>query len=363
MTCIGCHKSVTTGNAAQLAAKPTAGWVFDTAPERDWKRNILRLHDQKHLGTPVYMAAIATQKYDVRGLLATADGGRPILCAGCHSSNALAGFGVAGVTPLTTALHTRHSTVIDPVLGVALNVDKTRTACYHCHPGSKTQCLRGAMANVVDSNGNVAISCQSCHGTMAAVGKAGRVGWLQEPNCQSCHHDGLRETNSLDPGGNLRVVGDQRFATVANQPATGFSLFRFSAGHGGLQCEACHGSTHAEYPSLQPNDNVQSIALQGYPGTVTECKSCHASVPNTSNGGPHGMHTIGAAWVGEHSHSAEGSGVQSCAYCHGADFRGSPLSEIKIAKSFRAKEGGNLTFAARHMMNCYDCHNGPGGGG
>ncbi len=360
MTCKGCHTSTSTGNAAQTAAKPKAGWVFDATPEKDWKRNVLRLHDEKHLGTAAYTSAIATKGYDTRGLAATADAGRPILCAACHASNALPGTGVTGLTPLTTALHAKHAKVIDPAKNLPLDSVDNRSACYQCHPGSETKCLRGAMSNVVDASGNEAVSCQSCHGKMTDVGKPGRVGWLQQPNCQSCHHDGKRETTALDSVGILRVVGDQRFATNPNKPATGFSLFRFSKGHGGLQCEACHGATHAEYPSVEANDNVQSIALQGYAGTVTECKVCHASVPNTTTGGPHGMHTIGDAWVSSHKDVAERSGSQACAYCHGADYRGSGLSQIKVAKTFRV-EGSNKAFAAGHKIGCYDCHNGPNG--
>lgn len=361
MTCKGCHSSASTGNSAQMAAKPKTGWVFDPTPEKDWKRNVLRLHDEKHLGSTAYTGAINTLQYDARGLAATADTGRPILCAACHASNALPGTGVGGVSPLTAALHTKHAKVTDPLKGLQLDAVGNRTACYECHPGSDTKCLRGAMSNVVDANGNEAVSCQSCHGKMTDVGKPGRVGWLQQPNCQSCHHDSKRETSALDSVGILRVVGDQRFATNPNKPGTGFSLFRFSKGHGGLQCEACHGATHAEYPSVEANDNVQSIALQGYAGTVTECKTCHASVPNTTSGGPHGMHTIGDAWVKEHHDVAKGSTArQSCAYCHGADFRGSPLSEIKVAKTFR-QEHGSKSFAAGHKVGCYDCHNGPSG--
>ena len=59
--------------------------------------------------------------------------------------------------------------------------------------------------------------------------------------------------------GKLKQPTDARFATNPNVPAPGFNLYRFSKGHGGLQCEACHGSTHAEYTSSHDGDNVQSI--------------------------------------------------------------------------------------------------------
>ena len=126
-----------------------------------------------------------------------------------------------------------------------------------------------------------------------------------------------------------------------------------------MQCESCHGATHAEYPSSHVNDNLQSIALQGYAGTVRECTVCHSTVPMTANGGPHGMHTIGSTWVSQHGDMVGSSGgAASCAACHGADYRGSPLSQMKVARTFTV-EGGIHSFAVGQKVGCYDCHNGP----
>jgi len=69
-----------------------------------------------------------------------------------------------------------------------LNDAQNRNACYTCHPRATTQCLRGAMGNAKNSDGSNKMQCQSCHGTMSAVGSSTRDGWLDEPNCQSCHH-------------------------------------------------------------------------------------------------------------------------------------------------------------------------------
>lgn len=361
MTCRSCHASVAQGNAAQLAARPKAGWVGDPDPEKDWKRNILRLHDEKRLASsPAFAQALASAGYDARGLETTASLGRPILCATCHASNALPGTGVAGIPALTAAMHTGHAKVVDPVQALPLQDIGNRTACYLCHPGSATKCLRGAMGNAVDAGGNATMGCQSCHGSMAAVGHPARVGWLEQPTCQSCHHDGKRELTALDATGKVRAPADTRFATNANRPALGFSLYRFSAGHGGLQCESCHGATHAEYPSSHDNDNLLSLDLQGHAGTVAECTTCHATVPNTVTGGPHGMHTVGEWWVSEHGDRAEGSRGSACAACHGADFRGSPLSRVTAARSFRV-EGRSRNYTAGQTVGCYDCHNGPRG--
>ena len=152
-----------------------------------------------------------------------------------------------------------------------------------------------------------------------------------------------------------------RFATNPNTPASGVSLYRFSKGHGNLQCEACHGATHAIYPSSHANDNVQSLDLQGHVGTIAECSVCHATVPTTTTGGPHGMHTVGQAWVSRHGGVAE-NGASACTVCHGSDYRGGFLSKTSMARSFSA-DGRARTYSAGQQVGCYDCHNGPRGGG
>jgi hypothetical protein len=360
ITCAGCHASraLTETNTARVAAKPARGWVNDANAELDWKKNILLLHDEKQAGNAKYVAALAAKGLPA-GLYASALSGTPSLCAGCHASNALPGSGLAGVPALTSALHSDHGKVIDPATMLSLDSATNRSACYQCHPGSVTKCLRGAMGNAVDASGNATMGCQSCHGNMSKVGAPARVGWLEQPNCQACHFDGKRTLSAVDASGNLVKPADKRFATTPNAPAAGFSLFRFSKGHGGMQCEACHGATHAEYPSSHANDNLESIALQGYAGTVRECTVCHATPPMTATGGPHGMHTIGAAWVRGHGDRVgSAGGAAACAYCHGSDYRGSPLSQVKVARSY-STEHGNRAFAAGQNVGCYDCHNGP----
>jgi hypothetical protein len=69
------------------------------------------------------------------------------------------------------------------------------------------------------------------------------------------------------------------------------------------------------------------------------------------------MHTIGQGWVNAHHDLVHNP--TPCAYCHGTDYRGSFLSELKRQKTFKLEDHGTKTFPAGHMMNCYDCHNGP----
>jgi hypothetical protein len=356
MDCKACHAS---GSSA--AAMPPAGWVNDPNPDRDYRLNILRLHDA--LQDPAtYPSILSSNGFNPQGLYAgVVANGQPALCAKCHESEALQGSGYGNLPPLTAAIHSLHAFVTDPTTGTTLDSAVNRTACYRCHPGTSTKCLRGAMGSAVAGDGTMEMQCQSCHGNMSAVGSSTRVGWFQEPNCQSCHtgtatrNSGqIRYTSSFDSTGKVRAAVDQTFATTPNTPASGLSLFRFSVGHGGLQCEACHGSTHAEFPASEPNDNIRNIQLQGHVGPMVECSSCHATVPSTSNGGPHGMHPVGSSWVSSHDNYA-GS---ACQACHGTDYRGTVLSEMQAD---RTVNGRSLFRGA--IVSCYICHNGPGGSG
>ncbi len=123
-----------------------------------------------------------------------------------------------------------------------------------CHPGYQTKCLRGTMAAA-------GLTCQDCHGSMRDVGNPARRPWTDLPRCGNCHASQYAE----NPG----------------------QLYRNSKGHGGLYCEACHGSPHAILPSTEANDNIQNIGLQGSPGVLRDCTVCHNPVP--AGPGPHGV--------------------------------------------------------------------------
>ena len=360
MSCKACHAS---GSVA--AAEPPSGWANDPDVERDYRANVLRLHDDRHLGEPAFQQALETGGYLAGGLLATANAGTPILCARCHASNALPGTGQPGLSPLTAAVHTLHAGVVDPTNGQTLEAATNRSACYRCHPGSTTKCLRGAMGKAVGADGAMSIQCQACHGAMSRVGAADRVGWLEQPACQSCHtgtatHNNgeIRYASAFDAGGDWRVAVDATFATNPGVPAPGFDLYRFSFGHGGLACEACHGSTHAEYPASHRNDNLQSQALQGHAGVLAECAACHTqSAPAAGLGGPHGLHPIGQAWIQGHQGVAE-SQPAACRACHGADSRGTVLS-LSQADWTASTDFGAKHFWRGFRISCYACHDGP----
>jgi hypothetical protein len=355
MDCRTCH-----GSGASIAARPGAGWVFDPVSERDYRLNVLRLHDERQAGNATYLAALAARGLPKGLYRSVTEDRKPALCATCHASEALAGSGYPGIAPLTRSMHAYHAHVTDPSDALTLGSSDNRTACYRCHPGSATRCLRGAMGNAVAADGTMAIQCQNCHGGMAAVGASTRTGWLNEPTCQQCHtgtatsnNGQIRFASVFEPSGAARVAVNQTFAT-----STG--LYRFSAGHGGLQCAACHGSTHAEYPASHANDNLQSVALQGHVGTLAECNACHtASVPMTPGRGPHGMHAVGQAWLEAHEDALETVGLAQCATCHGADFRGTELSRMFNARTLSLDDMGSRSFFRGQQVGCYTCHRGP----
>ena len=364
MDCRACHAS-TSGTAA----RPAGGWVNNSNPKIDYRLNILRLHDEKHAGDPQYAAALAAKNYRAEGLYATATNGTAVLCATCHSSEAL-GTPSFGTTPsLTQSMHSLHANVINPTNGLVMDASTNRTACYQCHPGSATKCLRGAMGSAVAKDGSMEMQCQSCHGQMSTVGASTRTGWLDEPNCQGCHtgtavvNGGqIRFTSVFDAPGHMRTSGTNTFATTPDAPLAGKSLYRFSTGHGGLLCSACHGSTHAEFPSAGRNDNMQSQQVQGHAGVISDCTACHAQ-PNTVTGGPHGMHPVGQAFVDRHPDIVSSAGTAQCKACHGTDYKGTVLSRTKGDRALTSKFWtGTRTFYRGFQVSCYTCHNSPTSG-
>jgi len=348
MSCSVCHAS-----NSDHYAKPKEGWVNHPDPSKDTKLNILRKHDER-FDISSYLSQLALKGYNYKSTLeATANALTPVLCDACHASNALAEGGLPRINPLTQDMHTLHGPQIYLKTGKTLdNASTPFESCYLCHPGIQTKCQRGAMSTV---------ACFSCHGNLTYVGQATRKGWLTEPACQMCHQDSLRYTTTFDLPGHWRASTDQTFATNQNVPSPSFELYRYSKGHGTIYCSSCHGSQHAEFPTSQVNDNVYSTNLQGYKGTIRECAVCHNPVPVTRTGGPHGLHTVGQSWVDSHHDYVEGNQA-SCQYCHGMDYKGTFLSQLKTAKTFDAGDFGTKTFPAGHMISCYDCHNGPGGG-
>jgi hypothetical protein len=214
----------------------------------------------------------------------------PILCASCHSSNALGTKGNKEAKSFSFVIHDKHA-------------EKAKDDCYKCHPGSKTQCYRDIMFSA-------GIKCTNCHGTMKDIAKSiekGRKPWLEEPSC-----------------GNSKCHGKD-YAEEKNK------LYRQSKGHGGIYCSGCHGSPHAILPTTSKSrDNVQNVALQGFKGILKKCEVCHGVKPEGL-----GPHKIQLQKVSIESESIPTSGTKLL------DAYPNPATE-RITVPFELAEEGNV---------------------
>ncbi|WP_419628012.1 hypothetical protein [Thiolapillus sp.] len=361
------------------------------------KINILRLHDVKHGAK--YPAAWGSCDASAAPENANNWNGNclakrtPIQCSQCHYSPALdlaqlgptddvasQVFQKAVGTSMSSVMHKFHSQYgalfpdmpppddttrnkpavdhgypdADPKQSVKEYV--LQETCYQCHPGKRTQCLRGAMF----SGGVV---CQDCHGEMADVGHdftsgGTRVPWASEPKCQSCHtgdagrpnhpsgaivaDDGIRLLQAYVNDANAPIASpNSRFAENENlyRLSGNEKTLQFSQGHKGVMCEGCHGSTHAIWPIDYPfaNDNIAATQLQGHKGSIIQCSTCHTGDLGLTLQGPHGLHPVApismysgqpdtgvdiTVWNRDHKDADR----TLCQNCHGKDGLGTVLS-------------------------------------
>jgi len=350
MHCSACHSTGgVAANSATMSKYGISAWSTSTNPEIQYRENILILH-----GSIIGVNLMSR---------------KPVLCSLCHYMLPLdlAGTGPqgdqVGKPRLSAAIHGRHGRTLNnevPSAGnPAIIPDAGLSTCYNCHPGTQTKCLRGAM-------GDEGIVCQQCHGGMLALSGQfkPRTPWVDLPKCQSCHtgdavsHLGsaIRGTTAYDPtdpSATPIIATNQRFAENSGK------LYRFSFGHSGMACEACHGSTHAEWPvSSTVNDNIAAIQLQGHTGPIIECTTCHADGPPLSLDGPHGMHNVNdSAWNRNHEEFFERN-RQACQACHGLNLEGTMLSRAAADRTLSA-EGRTRSVTKGTPISCTLCHGNP----
>lgn len=395
MNCVSCHETaafadyVTTFSDAspppRLTTLTQTDFSYNPNPTLRFRQNILILHDA----------------LSQTNLVARYKAGNPILCASCHYSKALdlAGTGgpqgnQVGHLYLSRAMHKHHGTAwpmmdgtyVIPIPG-AYTPNAGPSECYYCHPGNDTQCLRSVMAVQ-------GMSCQNCHGDLLAIGgftpqlavpgfvdpylpnvndptlavnltTSGqqRRPWQDMPKCQSCHSGdvlnhlganliGLLAYDPNDPAATPLMATNQRFAENAG------ALFRFSETHGGIACESCHGSPHAEWPAkIASNDNITAFQLQGHTGEIAECGVCHQNL-SPSLGGPHGLHNINdPGWLAQHG-AFWRQNRNSCKACHGLDLHGTALSRAKADRTLSQSKslGGTVNLTQGTPVDCYACH-------
>ncbi|HEX8979155.1 MAG TPA: Calx-beta domain-containing protein [Parasulfuritortus sp.] len=413
--CAGCHGAVVDGGNGSGTAELSATEVSVNDPQFgkvplpvsvEWAsdKDILRLHDLKH-GT--HLIAGTTEDFPTPGPTTF----KPVVCQTCHYTPAL---DLAQVGPqnsnglqqlnnktMSNVIHGFHANLtfngqtLFPAMPPPAGRDPATAqqvlgeTCYQCHPGKRTQCLRGAM-------GQSGVVCQDCHGNMAQVGNdysrtqpggtfqaasdfytnpnTPRVPWVNEPSCGSCHtgdamsnmtatanvypaSDGIRLLQAWhigDAKATPIVPTNKRFAEPVVAATGSPMLFKLSTGHGGLLCESCHGSTHAIWATspMNPaaNDNVAPTQVQGHAGAIMECSACHTGTLANNLNGPHGMHPVASSsWISGHENFA-GNG-DPCRVCHGVTGQGTPLSMVPVARTV-----GSRQFAAGEQVSCGKCH-------
>jgi mono/diheme cytochrome c family protein len=255
------------------------GWRWNNIAGTDdlTSINILKAHDRMN-GT---------------SLLEDAENGNPHLCQSCHADPALGATGKPEIMNFSSSIHGFHANYLSDL--------KEDDACYICHPADErgtTLCMRGR-------HRQVGLNCTHCHGTIQdhaigllkheqALGKPsadrllanlnpvvvesidqvnGRMPWLNEPDCMSCHTNFDIKALGMEPtahsGYNKWVAG-------------GSALYRNRADNQGVMCAACHGSPHAIYAATNiygdSRDNIQPLMYQGVAGTIgtqNNCKVCH----------------------------------------------------------------------------------------
>ena len=206
--------------------------------------------------------------------------------------------------------------------------------------------------------------CGSCHTGYATDNLAGDSNVLVSPSDTLGNTDGIRLLAAYrtdDAKATPIVPANKAFAenavTADDMPGDPGAignpkLYRVSTGHGGLFCESCHGSTHAEWPTANPNanDNIPASQLQGHSGYIAECTVCHEpndeSLP-LGNNGPHGMHPVtdldpvapakaDDRWnFGHKNFRNDGPG---CNACHGDDLKGTVLSRAADDRTVWCKD-------------------------
>jgi hypothetical protein len=212
--------------------------------------------DNCHEKTDTFAAILTTHDKLSKTTLATdLANGKRHACNECHADNVLGAKGQPGVKSLSESMHGYHA----PKMASLNTLDES---CYNCHPGQKTQCLRGAMA----AEG---LTCDDakCHGTLenvAASVTAGRQPWLNEPDCVNCH------SNASNPGTLYR----QSYLENGPEDMNGIIL-----------CESCHNGTHSEWKSTLALDNSVPLYLQGSGGPIGACNVCHEGAGKMHEGG------------------------------------------------------------------------------
>jgi hypothetical protein len=231
--------------------------------------------------------------------------GGPVRCSWCHWDPAMGESAAPGwpagtkllaganftlkksVYSFSDVLHRFHS---QSALVKSTYDANIATNCYDCHPGNNVNCYRGT------HKGKTTMWCVDCHGNLTQRVATNQMSqpWLTAtlPTCMSaspgitsaftCH-------SSQETGGKVYPTNPSLFGNFIN-----------GRGHkGSIDCQACHGSPHAEYPSTLAADNAgvsaanSSVTGATYPAgkdksyALGVCQYCHPTKTSTWGVPPH----------------------------------------------------------------------------
>ncbi|MFO7717300.1 MAG: cytochrome ubiquinol oxidase subunit I [Desulfohalobium sp.] len=248
-----------------------------------------RVDDKAGFTDATSMDILATHDKNNRtNLLESARKGEPKLCQSCHPDPVLGteeNPEYPNIMNFPAAIHGWHANYL---------TDRGAESCNKCHPSSATGptgCLRGV-------HEGVGLDCTSCHGTLedhalSLLKKEQRAGkksaermmahlepnvvesvehirprtpWVNEPDCLNCHVDFGKPKSKDVSGFNKWTSGQEDLFRMRHEET------------GSIMCEACHGSTHANYPARNMYgknlDNIQPQQYQGNALPISANKNC-----------------------------------------------------------------------------------------
>ncbi len=168
----------------------------------------------------------------------------------------------------------------------------------------------------------------------------------------------IRYTSVFEAPGEAARRGEHDLRDEPERPAAGFSLYRFSTGHGGLQCAACHGSTHAEYPASTRTTTSRASRCRATRGCCRSARRATRVGPLDDERGP-ARHAPGrAGWVegARGRREVRPRGLPRVPR-HGRP-RDGPVARVHEPDvQHRARDRADR--GRRPSSGCYTCHNGP----
>ena len=218
--------------------------------------------------------------------------GGPVRCSWCHWDPAMGEASAPGWPAATKLLAGATFTLKKSTMSFSQVLHKfhnesalvktynanINTDCYACHPGNGINCYRGV------HKGKTTMVCTDCHGNLTQRTAANQLAnpWLKA-SLPTCTTPALGITSAFACHSRSETGG----TVYPANPAFAGSFINGRGHKGSIDCQTCHGSPHAEYPSTLAADNTgiaaanSSIAGTVFPAgkdknyALGVCNYCH----------------------------------------------------------------------------------------